>query len=144
MATKGQMTGMLGVYLTAAELTQKELIVSVTSRSARGVDLFATDQDYKHTWSIQVKTNRKAAGFWLLNKDYRKEKAKQHVYIFVNMHGDRRPDYFILPSKNVAQRGRSTPPRSTGTVWHAFYAKDAERYRERWDLLRKSPQSNTK
>lgn len=142
MAAKGQMTGMLGVYLTAAELTQKEFTVSVTSRSARGVDLFATDQNYRHTWSIQVKTNRKAASFWLLNKDYQQEKAKQHVYIFVNMHGNDRPDYFIVPSKAVARRGRSTPPRSTGSIWHAFDMKEAERYRERWDLLRKPPQSN--
>ena len=70
MATKGQMTGMLGTYLAAAELTHKGLIGSVTSRNARGADLLATDQDYKRTWSIQVKTNRKAASFWLLSKDY--------------------------------------------------------------------------
>jgi hypothetical protein len=29
MASKGQMTGMLGVYLAAAELTQKGFIVSL-------------------------------------------------------------------------------------------------------------------
>jgi hypothetical protein len=142
MASKSQLTGMQGVYLTAAELTQKDFIVSVTSRSARGVDLFATDQDYSHTWSIQVKASRKAARFWLLHKDYRNEKADQHVYIFVNMHRDQRPDYFVVPSKIVAQRGRSTPPRRTGSVWHAFYLQEAEPYREAWDLLRKPPQSN--
>jgi hypothetical protein len=55
MATKQQMTGMLGAYLAAAELTQKGLIVSMTSRNARGADLLVADQDYKHTWSVQVK-----------------------------------------------------------------------------------------
>ncbi len=60
MASKHQMTGMMGVYLTAAELTRNGLIVSITSRNARGADLLATDQFYKRTWSIQVKNQRKA------------------------------------------------------------------------------------
>jgi len=83
VASKHQMTAMLGVYLTAAELTDKELIVSVTSRSAKEADLLATDQSYNHTWSVQVKTNRKAAKFWLLNKSYKEDVAKHHIYVFV-------------------------------------------------------------
>jgi hypothetical protein len=41
-ATKGQMTGMLGTYLAAAELTHRGLVVWVTTRNARGADLLAT------------------------------------------------------------------------------------------------------
>lgn len=43
MASKHQMTGMFGVYFSAAELTQKGLIVSVTFRNAKGahVNYFA-------------------------------------------------------------------------------------------------------
>jgi hypothetical protein len=67
MTTKGIMNGMLGVYLAAAELTQRGLIVSPTSRSSRGVDLLATDQSFKRAWSVQVKTNGKRATYWLLN-----------------------------------------------------------------------------
>ncbi|WP_130229165.1 hypothetical protein [Bradyrhizobium sp. Leo121] len=63
MASKGQMTGMLGTYLAAAELTQKGLVVSITSRNARGAHLLAADQEYKRTWSVQVKTNSKPASF---------------------------------------------------------------------------------
>jgi hypothetical protein len=70
MASKGQMTGVLGTNLAAAELTHKDLVVSITSRNAREADLLVTDRAYKKTWSIQVKTNRKAASFWLLSKDY--------------------------------------------------------------------------
>jgi hypothetical protein len=91
MATKGQMTGMLGTYLAAAELTQKGLIVSITSRNARGADLLVTDKDYEKTLSIQVKTNRKAATFWLLNKAYKELKSATHLYVFVNLHGKERP-----------------------------------------------------
>jgi hypothetical protein len=34
---------MLGVYLTAAELTKQGFTVAITSRNAIGVDLFVTD-----------------------------------------------------------------------------------------------------
>src|SRR5258708_27322359 len=98
MAAKGMMTGMLGTYLAAAELTQKGLVVSITSRNARGADLLVTDQAYKRTWSIQVKTNRKAASFWLLSKDYRDITSATHIYVFINLRGNERPDYYVVPS----------------------------------------------
>jgi hypothetical protein len=69
MANKQMKTGMLGTYLAAAELTNKDFVVAVTSRNARGADLLVADASYKHTWSVPVKTNRKSATFWLLNKE---------------------------------------------------------------------------
>lgn len=135
MATKGQMTGMLGTYLAAAELTHKGLIVSVTSRNARGADLLATDQDYKRTWSIRVKTNRKAASFWLLSKDYTELSSPTHIYLFINLRGDERPDYYVVPSRAVKRYGRTTPVRSTGSVWHDFSRLNAERYKEKWSVF---------
>lgn len=51
------LSGMHGVYLVAAELTRRGLIVSPTLRNALAADLLATDQDCKMTWSVQVKTN---------------------------------------------------------------------------------------
>lgn len=126
---------MLGTYLAAAELTAKGYVVSITSRNARGADLLVTDQAYKQTWSIQVKTNRKAATFWLLSKDYREIVAPTHIYIFINLRGDQRPDYYIVPSRIVAKRGTTTPERSGGSIWHSFWRRDAERYQERWSIL---------
>jgi hypothetical protein len=63
MASKHQMTGMAGVYLTAAELVQRGFIVSPTSRSALGADLLVTDQRCHKAWSVQVKTNASSANF---------------------------------------------------------------------------------
>jgi hypothetical protein len=134
MATKGQMTGMLGTYLAAAELTQKGLIVSITSRNAQGADLLVADQTYKNTWSVQVKTNRKAINNWLLSKDYRELVSPTHVYLFINLHGNERPDYYVVPSRVVAKLG-TTVKRKTGSIWHAFWREPAERYRERWSIF---------
>jgi hypothetical protein len=63
MARTRQMTGMLGVYLVAAELSYRGFIVSPTSRSAIGADLLVTDQECKRTWLVQVKSNKKAVGW---------------------------------------------------------------------------------
>jgi hypothetical protein len=135
MATKGQMTGMLGTYLGAAELTYNGLVVSITSRNARGADLLATDQDYKRTWSIQVKTNRKPASFWLLSKDYKELSSPTHIYLFINLRGDARPDYYVVPSRAVKRFGTTSVVRSGGSVWHSFQRSDAEKYQEKWSVF---------
>jgi len=108
------------------------------------VDLLATDQSYKETWSIQVKTNRKAGGFWLLSKSYKEDVSKRLIYVFVNLRGDQRPDYYVVPSWHVAKHGRSTPPRTTGSIWHAYYKPDAKAYSEKWSVfgVRKSVEGN--
>jgi len=136
MAGKGQMTGMLGVYLAAAELTDKGLIVSVTSRNAKGADLLATDQSYSKTWAIQVKTNRKAAKFWLLNKNYQEAVAEQHIYVFVNLRGNEKPDYYVVPSHVVARDG-FTSTSSTGSVWYAYdiVKAKADCYHNNWSVF---------
>jgi hypothetical protein len=135
MATKAQMTGMLGTYLAAAELTQKGFVVSITSRNARGADLLVADQAYKRTWSVQVKTNRKSATFWLLSKDYKDVVSRTHIYLFINLHGDQRPDYYVVPSRIVAQHGTTSPEREGGSIWYSFWRATAERYHERWSIL---------
>jgi hypothetical protein len=133
MATTGQMTGMLGVYLAAAELTYQGLIVSVTSRNARGADLLATDQSYKTTWSIQVKTNKKSAKWWLLNKNYKHEVARRHVYIFVNLRGTERPEYYVVPSSHVAKHGKRT--RRRNSIWYGYNRVVGAKYRENWSIF---------
>ena len=138
MAAKTMMTGMLGTYLAAAELTYRNLIVSVTSRNARGADLLVADQSYKRTWSVQVKTNRKAATFWLLNKDFATLKSANHIYLFINLRGDQRPDYYVVPSNVVAKRGTTTPPRSGRAIFYSFWRRDADRYKENWSIFGQS------
>jgi len=135
MASKGQMTGMLGVYLAAAELTARGFIVSPTSRSAIGADLLVTDQECRRAWSVQVKTNRKAASFWLVGAHTGKFKSKSHIYIFVNLHGDERPEYIVVPSAFVAKHARAAQAK-TGSVWYEFRkSKVAARKTEGWKLF---------
>jgi hypothetical protein len=85
MASKGQMTGMLGVHLTAVELIKRGFVVSPTSRSAMGADLLITDQRCKKAWSVQVKTNAGTPNFWLVGSHAKEINSPTHVYVFVNI-----------------------------------------------------------
>jgi hypothetical protein len=109
---KSQMTGMLGVYLTAAELTNRGFIVSPTSRSAAGADLLVTDQKCQRAFSVQVKTQRKAANFWLVGRQARGINSPTHIYVFLNLRGDNRPDYLVVPSAIVATKMYGDEPGS--------------------------------
>ena len=80
---KGQLTGMRGVYLVAAELSRLGFIASPTSRSALAADILVTDQACRRAFSVQVKSNAAAANFWLVGKHT--VVSNTHVYVFVNL-----------------------------------------------------------
>src|SRR4051794_16722037 len=105
MATKGMMTGMLGVYLTAAELTSRGFIASTTSRNAVAADVLVTDQRCRKAWSIQVKSATNVNGtFWMMGAQNKQLASESYVYIFVDIKGNAQPDYFIVPSAEVVRR----------------------------------------
>ncbi|HEX3674185.1 MAG TPA: hypothetical protein VHU87_07905 [Rhizomicrobium sp.] len=128
MASKGQMTGMLGVYLTAAELIRRGFIVSPTSRSAMGADLLVTDQECKKAWSVQVKTNGRNVNFWLTGKKAHKLISRSHVYVFVNapQGEDARPRFYVVPSGIVARNVKGPP-------WYPYYRN--EHYEGKWSVF---------
>jgi hypothetical protein len=115
MAKNTQQTGMIGVYLVAAELSHRGFIVSPTSRNARGADLLVTDQGCRTAWSVQVKTNGNADGkvrsTWQLNENARDFDSKSHVYVFVSLRDNERPEYMVVPSSVVANNIMGTGKR---------------------------------
>lgn len=128
-----QMSGMQGVYLVAAELSRRGFIVSPTSRSAKGADLLVTDQACRKAWSVQVKTNRKPTGFWLVGAHAAKLTADSHVYVLVNLRGEARPDFLVVAAADVAARVRvNERARST---WYAFHRADYPQQGEGWELF---------
>lgn len=109
MASKGQMTGMRGVYLVAAELSRLGFVVSPTSRSAVGADLLVTDQKCKRAYSVQVKTNASTFNFWLIGKKAKETVSDSHIYVLVNIRNSKktgeRIEYFVVPSKKLSRGG---------------------------------------
>jgi hypothetical protein len=90
-----------------------------------------SDQRCRKAWSVQVKTNRKAAAFWLVNAHTGDFYSESHVYVFVNLKGDSRPDYFVVPSTAVARIHRVIP-RKTGALWYSVHREDMLNYAEGW------------
>ena len=134
MAINGQLTGMRGVYLVAAELSKLGFIVSLTSRSSFGADILVTDQDLKKTYSIQVKTNASTFGFWLLNKHCKNLKSERHLYVFVNLRDKKcLIEYFIVPSGVVSDKMIISKPKTS--TWYSFAHKDAKKYENKWSIF---------
>jgi hypothetical protein len=125
---------MRGVYLVAAELAARGLVVSPTSRSAAGADLLVTDESCSNAYSVQVKTNGKRASFWLVGRKAMHISSRSHVYVFVNIGTTSQPvEYYIVPSKIVAKNVRIyNRPKST---WYAFDRATAEKYLSKWSTL---------
>jgi hypothetical protein len=133
-ASKAQMTGMRGVYLVAAELSRLGFIMSPTSRSARGADLLVTDQECRKAWSVQVKTNQRPVNFWLVGKHALTLKSDSHVYVFVNLRKEERPEYVVASSTYVASKVR-TKPSKPGSIWYEFHRKDKPAEDEGWNIF---------
>lgn len=119
MASRFQ-NGMQGVFLTAAELTHRGFVVSLTARNAFGADLLVTDNQCQHAWSVQVKTNQDtSANFWLLNAHSENLRSDSHVYVFVALKGNQRPKFLVVPSRTVAENVCKETAKS-GSVWYSF------------------------
>jgi len=125
---------MRGVYLVAAEIAARGLIVAPTSRSAAGADLLVTDENCDRALSVQVKTNSRPANFWLVGPRARSIASKSHLYVFVNIRpAGQAHEYYVVPSKCVAEKSKiEVRPSST---WYSFFRADAARFRSKWSLL---------
>lgn len=135
MSSKGQISGMRGVYLVAAELSRIGFIASPTSRSAIGADILVTDQECKKTYSVQVKTNTTTFNFWLLNKEAKKIKSPSHFYAFVNLKSNGEIEYYIVPSSIVADKAEVEKSR-TGSIWYSFSLQNAKKYKDKWPIFK--------
>src|SRR5947209_1127957 len=121
------------MYLAAAELCRHGFNVTPTSRNMAGADLLITDDRCRNTWTIQVKvtdqTNKPRRG-WLIGRSAVLTAHPTHAYIFVMLNGDKRADFYVVPSEFVAAHrcGAASMPE--------FRRTDADAFRERWDMLR--------
>jgi hypothetical protein len=131
MATKGQLTGMTGVYLVAAQLSRRGFVVSPTSRSAHGVDLLASSPNGSRTLAIEVKTNARTFNFWLLGKKAKEMTSRGHYYAFVNI-GEGYEEYFIVPSRIVATRMKEKTRGPRKSKWRSISRDKVEKFRDKW------------
>lgn len=140
------LTGIAGEYLVAGELSRRGYVASITLRNTRGIDIVATNRDASKSIGIQVKASASIQRNWILNKKGEDFYSDTLFYVFVNLKEvDERPEFFIVPSKVVADYIRNghaqwlkTPSKKgqphRDTPMRQFSDKEGE-YLERWDLL---------
>lgn len=131
MASKGQISGMRGVFLVAAELAQRGFVVSPTSRSARGVDLLATNLDGTRTFAVEVKSSSKSS-FWLVSQHAGQRASRNNIWVFVFLGTNKaRSSFYVVPSTRLAALVEGT------RFWHVKRAR-VKRYEDRWSLFEKA------
>ena len=136
MASKGQMTGMRGVYLTASELSRLGFIASPTSRSAAGADLLVTNHSCSAAFSVQVKTNARSFGFWLVGEKAQLLSSRSHIYVLVNIRPgkeDEVHEYFVVPSKAIAKLTQRYD--RADSTFYAVSRAAVEKYRDKWSVF---------
>ena len=136
MASKHQLTGMTGVYLVAAELSRRGFIASPTSRSAFGADLLVTDTKCQRSWAVQVKTNARTFGFWLLSQHADELRSRNLIYALVNLRKER-TEYYLVPSRVVARCLRiSRPSKTRKAYWYSVHTEDIVKYKDKWRVFK--------
>lgn len=139
------LTGIVGEYYVAAELSKKGLYAAITLRNNEGYDILATHPDTKTQYCVQVKTtcNRRKL---VLNKKVEVDYSDNHYYIFVNLfEEDKRPEFFIICSKELAsiiKSGYEKWLETPGKRGQAHNPNDLRQfsdidgiYLEKWDKL---------
>lgn len=141
------LAGVAGEYFVAAELSRRGWIASISLRNTRGIDILVTNQEASRSLTIQCKTSQKKDNGWILNNKSETFFTDDHYYVFVGLGNlSERPDYHIVPSKDVADQVRQshqlwldTPGRAgrqhIDNAMRKFTGHE-NRFLERWDLLR--------
>jgi hypothetical protein len=108
------LVGIAGAHFVAAELSQQGYIATVTSRNTEGIDVLASNIDGSKTVSIQVKTSgaqnrERFTCSWILTKKLENIYSPYLFYVFVDLYeGNKKPDFYIVPSKVVADYIKKT------------------------------------
>ncbi len=97
------LSGVAGVYYVAAELSRRGLIASTTSRNTRGIDVLVSSQDASRQVGVQVKTSQGDGRKWLLVEHAERYFADNLFYVFVDLKDEGSRDYFVVPSRVVAE-----------------------------------------
>lgn len=139
------LSGVAGEYLVAGELSRRGYIASITLRNSKGVDILVTNEKAIRTAAIQVKTRYSKGTAWVLNEKAEKNHALNLFYVFVSLNLGDPADFYIVPSKVVAEsikehnrKWLKTPGRKgqkhNQTTMRTF-KDDEKKFFDRWDIL---------
>ena len=133
------LSGVAGEYLVVGELSRRGYIASITHRNTEGVDILVSNVDATKMVAIQVKTCQERRNKWVLGKGSEKNKSSFLFYIFVKFCEDDPVQFFIVPSKKVAEFAKKFHKdhlnRGNKNSNMRKFFDDKGEYLNRWDLL---------
>lgn len=97
------LSGIAGEYLVAAELSRRGYIASLTLRNTQGIDVLASSADGSRQVAIQVKCDQGKGPEWILGSKAERLSASHLFYVFVRLHDGGTPEFFVVPSADVAE-----------------------------------------
>ena len=137
--------GVSGEYFVAAELERRGFSATITMRNTEAFDILAINEESGKQYCIQVKTYEKRSNKRLLSKKNERINKKDAFYIFVNLNTLDNPEYYIVPSKVVAESIKSSHEKwlkqpEKNNIKHndnnmRQFIVD-EKYKNKWDLLK--------
>ena len=141
------LSGVAGEYMVAGQLSNLGYLATITLRNSKGIDVLCSNELGDKIVSIQVKTNQRSERGWVLDKKAEEMFNDSFFYVFVNLNTNtgNAPDFFVVPSKIVADSLRlshkqwiDTPNRKGGkhtdTRMRKFKDSDGK-YLNNWDTL---------
>lgn len=141
--------GNCGEYFVAAELERRGFSVAVPMSNTPIFDLLAIERaNLDNQIVIQVKTNSKSNNSWTLSVKNENIIGSNIYYVLVKLNNLDNPEYFIVPSKVVAERIKenhqnwlNTPGKKgqkhNDNSMRKFYILDNDNYKDAWDLLKR-------
>ncbi len=138
-------SGVAGEYLVAGEFSRRGYIASITLRNTKGVDILVTNEKATKTAAVQVKTRYSRGTAWVLGEKGENYHAPNLFYAFVSLNFGEPADFYIVPSRVVAdyirknhQKWLKTPGRKgqkhRDTAMRTF-RDDEKRYLNRYDII---------
>ncbi len=138
-------TGAAGAFYVAASLSLRGIIVTMTLRNARGIDLLAADG--LNSIMIQVKTSSHRKREWLVGNNIAKEQSPNLYFVFVDLgETNELPSFHIVSSNAVVEycqteatkwinavSGSARERRENLSTWK--YRDKEDKYLNRWELL---------
>ena len=140
-------TGIAGEYFVAGELSRRGYMASITLRNNDSIDIHASNLANNKIFGVQVKTSQYLTKQWPVGQKAENNFSDNLYYIFVAFKElNFRPDYYIVPSKDVAKHVKdghakwlATPGKNgqshKDNSMRQFSDKEGK-YLERWDLLK--------
>ena len=148
--------GNAGEYFVAGELMRRGYTVAFPLTNTPDYDILAIHKESKRQLAIQVKTSKdtyltdggkeRKLHKWRLTKKAESLQSDNMYYVFVILNGLEMPQYYIVPSKTVAERvktdyeewlkqpGAKGQPHKDNNVRNFISYNDE--YKDNWNVLR--------